>query len=422
MNIDALRGKRILIVGYGREGKATEQFLRKHVPDARIGITDAAHGPNYLEVQQMYDLAIRSPGVPKHLITIPHTTATNIFFSMRPGTTIGITGTKGKSTTTALLYHILRSAGKNAVLAGNIGIPVLEAWQKHQDERPLYVLELSSYMLDDFIFAPDYALTVSLYPDHLDYHGSLEAYYEAKHNLVSRMQSGVYVYNPKFPEFKTWAGCVRAKAVPYDTTFTFDHASCPLAGKHNEDNILGAATLALELGIDPDTIKRAIKTFTPLPHRLQQVGVFRGITFYDDAISTTPESTIAGMRALPRVDMLLLGGTDRGYDFSGLVNEIIARNIRIFAFFPETGTRIRAMLKERGYPCRSIETTIMSEAVRFAFANLKPGSVCLLSTASPSYSLWKNFEEKGNQFQDAIRLYDPQTSATPQKNKGSSTG
>ncbi|MCX7996753.1 MAG: UDP-N-acetylmuramoyl-L-alanine--D-glutamate ligase [Patescibacteria group bacterium] len=421
MKLEDLRGKKILIVGYGREGQATEVFLREYVPDCTIGIADATRDPDYLKMQDSYDVAIRSPGVPKRLMRIRYTTATNIFFALEPGFTIGITGTKGKSTTASLVHHFLRAGGVDSVLAGNIGKPVLEAWMEHRNKRVQYVLELSSYMLDDFEHAPDAALTVSLYQDHIDYHGSCEAYYEAKHNLVRFMKRGLYVYNPRFPEFVRWAQEVQCRALPYDDSIEIGMSGNPLLGEHNLENIRGAATLAVHQGIPAETIRNSLKTFRPLPHRLQNIGTYQGITFYDDAISTTPESTIAALRSLKRVDCLFLGGADRGYDFRPLVEEICKRNISILVFFPDTGTRIHAMLKGRGFAFRSILTSGMEEAVRFAYDTCEPGSVVLLSTASPSYSLWKNFEEKGTEYQRLVRAYDQKTKVAPEdaENKNS---
>ena len=135
------------------------------------------------------------------------------------------------------------------------------------------------------------------------------------------------------------------------------------------------------------------------------MGTFHDLTFYDDAISTTPESTIAAIEAIGNVGTIFLGGLDRGYDFTSLVDFLIKKNIKTFVFFPDSGLEIKKILQNKGYSFKSIETSSMAEAVIFAYENTEPNMVCLLSTASPSYSVWKNFEEKGDQFQQYVKQY-----------------
>lgn len=406
MRLEDLHGKRILIVGYGVEGKATERFLREMVPDATIGIADKNDGENYLDKQMNYDIVIRSPGIPKRLISKPYTTATNLFFSMHPGTIIGVTGTKGKSTTTSLIHHLLTAGGVKAVLAGNIGKPMLEAYLEHQHEEVVYVVELSSYMLDDIDYSPDYAVVVSLYPEHIDYHGSVQDYYAAKHRILDHATSNsTYAYNPTFPELRQWANSYPGTAVAFDLNFAIDQSTTPLIGPHNLQNMQGAATVARAFGITDSAIRESLPLFHPLPHRLQRVGTFHDITFYDDAISTTPESTMQALASLPQVGTIFLGGLDRGYDFTELARTLTGSGIRNFVFFPESGPTIRAILEKHTTGFNALETRSMQEAVAFAYKHTPPGQICLLSTASPSYSIWKNFEEKGDEFQKWVRSY-----------------
>jgi UDP-N-acetylmuramoylalanine--D-glutamate ligase len=148
-------------------------------------------------------------------------------------------------------------------------------------------------------------------------------------------------------------------------------------------------------------IKKAIKNFSSLPHRLEPVGTYNGITFYDDAISTTPESTIMAIKSLPQIGTIFLGGEDRGYDFKQLEKELRKHKIPNVVLFPTTGKRI--LKSRKGF--KILETKDMKEAVDFAFKNTPKGQICLLSTASPSYSVWKNFEEKGDLFQKFIRAH-----------------
>lgn len=372
---------RVLISGYAREGKVTEQFLRKYYPDIEIGIADKKDDPKYLEKQRDFDIAIKTPGIPKRLMTIPYTTATNIFFSRVKNLTIGVTGSKGKSTTASLIAAMLAAGGKKAMLLGNIGKPMLQALLSPIDSETIFVLELSSQQLEDIKSSPNIAVITALFPEHMDYHGSIEAYYEAKKNIFRFQKPGdVFLQNrPSIP-------------VP--------GSEIPLAGEHNRQNIRAAVAVAKHLGIPDKAIARAIRDFKPLPHRLELVGEFRGIRFYDNASSTTPESTIEGLKAISNVGTIFLGGLDRGYDFRGLISEIQKKDIQNAVLFPDTGARIKKLLPAQ---ITTLETTSMKEAVEFAYAHTPAGKIVLLSAASPSYSLWANFNEQGDEFQKWVK-------------------
>ncbi|MFA6422167.1 MAG: UDP-N-acetylmuramoyl-L-alanine--D-glutamate ligase [Candidatus Buchananbacteria bacterium] len=390
--------KNVLIVGYGNEGKVTKKYLSQKYPKLKIGIADQKDGDNYLKKQSDFDLAIKTPGIPKEKISIPYTTATNLFFSQIKNLTIGITGTKGKSTTASLIYDILKTAGKKVRLLGNIGNPMLEVLSKPIDPKEVFVLELSSYQLDDLEFSPNIAVVLNLFPEHMNYHGNIDKYYIAKKNIINYQGSEDYfIYNSKFLGLKEWAKDSAAKKVIFEKeSLNFDSK---LLGEHNKSNILAAAKVAKILKISDTIIKRAVLNFQPLPHRLEFVGEFKKIKFYDDAISTTPESTIMAIKSLPKIGTIFLGGEDRGYDFKELEKEVIKAGIKNVVLFPETGKR---MFKNGG-ALNILRTNKMEEAVKFAYKNTKPGEICLLSTASPSYSLWKNFEEKGSEFKKAVK-------------------
>jgi len=391
--------KNALIVGYGIEGRATENYLKKFFPDLKIAITDIKNSDNYLEEQERYDIAIRSPGVAKKNLKIPYTTATNIFFSYVksiPGVKIiGVTGTKGKSTTASLIHHILKKAGKRVELWGNIGKPMLSAIIGGVKKNTIFVLELSSYQLDDIKYSPDIAVVTSLFPDHIDYHQNIKSYYEAKKNIIKYQQpQDFFVFNPQNKIMRALAKKTKAKAFPFISKDFLGGLKIPLLGKHNHDNIRAAIAAVKCLGVSDRKIKKAIESFKPLPHRLEFVGEFKGIKFFDDAISTTPESTIAAIKSLPKIGTIFLGGQDRGYNFSELRRVIKKFKIKNIVLFPDSGLKI--IKNKKGL--NVLETKSMEEAVNFAYRYTKEGEVCLLSCASPSYSLWKNFEEKGNQF------------------------
>lgn len=393
--------KNVLLLGYGLEGKTTDQYLKDYYPKLKVGRADQKNGPNYLNRQKDFEVAIKTPGLHKDKITIPYTTATNLFFSQAPQKIIGITGTKGKSTTTSLIYHLLKTAGFKAELIGNIGQPMLKALLKKTDPQTILVIELSSYQLDDIKYSPHIAVAINLFPDHMNYHKNQEKYYLAKKNITNFQGSqDFFIYNKNFSRLRDWAKETMAQSIAFNQKKS-SYYETSLLGQHNQENIQAAVAVAKLFKIKDQTIKKALATFRPLPHRLELVGEYKKIKFYDDAISTTPESTIMAIKALKDIDTIFLGGQDRGYDFKELEKVIRQYKIRNIVLFPDSGQRIIKVRKGLNI----LNTKKMSEAVNFAYQNTRPGKICLLSTASPSYSLWQNFEEKGNQFQKWAKDY-----------------
>lgn len=388
--------KNILILGYGKEGAVSKKYIEKNYPNLKVGVSDEKNGKDYLKKQSEYDLVIKTPGIKKELVKIPYTTATNIFFSeikKLGNKTIGVTGSKGKSTTTSLIYFILKEAGKNMRILGNIGNPMLETLLEPINNDEIFVIELSSYQLDDIEFSPDIAVVTNLFPEHMDYHAGLKNYYEAKKNIIKfQNKDSAFVYDPKNKKLGQWAKEAQGKIIPFADEKFLSGMSLPLIGEHNKENIRAAIAVAKEFDIADQIIKQAIDKFKPLPHRLEFIGEFKNIKFYDDAISTTPESTIMAIESLKNVDTIFLGGEDRGYNFLKLEKTIKKYKISNVVLFPDSGKRI----KIKGL--NVLKTKSMEQAVKFAYKYTKPGKICLLSCASPSYSLWKNFEEKGNQF------------------------
>jgi UDP-N-acetylmuramoylalanine--D-glutamate ligase len=398
--------KNVLLLGYGKEGKVTEKYLNKNFPGLEVGVGDITIDPDYLEKQKNYDIAVRSPGVRKELVKIPYTTATNIFFSyvkQIPGVKIiGVTGSKGKSTTSALIHHILKKAGKKVEFLGNIGNPMLEfLLDKNIEKDTTFVLELSSYQLDDIKFSPDIAVITNIFPEHIDYHYNIKNYYSAKKNIIKYQgKDDVFVFNQKNKKIASWAKSAKSKTIPFAKEIPIDDSEIKILGKHNRDNIKAAIAVAQALDVGQGIIKSAIKSFNGLPHRLEFVGQYSGIKFYDDAISTAPESTIEAIKSLPKIGTIFLGGQDRGYSFSKLEKIIKKKKIKNIVLFPESGKRI---FKKGRKGLNILETSSMEEAVKFAYKCTEAGQICLLSCASPSYSLWKNFEEKGDQFQSFVK-------------------
>lgn len=430
MRLGDLNGKTVCILGFGKEGKSMLSALEKHAPTCEVTIADqnekiegtSKHwkqvGTGWLENLGKFDVLIKSPGIPpKEIPDAVHekmTTPTNIFLDEVKAigaTVIGVTGSKGKSTTTSLIYHVLESAKKPAVLCGNIGVPALDTLEKITKES-IVVMEMSSYQLMDCTQSPHIAVLTSFFPEHLDYHGSIEDYWNAKANIV-RFQAAddLTFFNADNEDTILMAALSKGEKIP----FSYEECPLPLSetmliGDHNRSNISAAYQVAQHLGVDKQTCLGAFKSFTPLPHRLQSLGVHHGIHWIDDAISTTPDSTIAGLQALGAdVATIILGGTDRGLAFDILADEIVHHTeVSTVILFPGTGPKIRSCMEESMNKKVDRKITLtdadsMELAVKIAKEYTPQGKICLLSTASPSYNMFKNFEEKGETFAEEIR-------------------
>lgn len=435
MSADFLH-KRILVLGAGREGLSVVQYILHLHPDADITLADTSQtrhdiggvtqltGTDYPTTLADWDVVVVSPGIPPHTQLLQTaqaiTTATNIFFEDVLGAVVAVTGSKGKSTTSSLIAAILKHGNTRVHLVGNIGTPALDVLREHNTRDELFVYELSSYQASRLVQGPDVAVIVNLFPEHLDYHGGVEQYYRDKLRITTTQTADqVVFYNSTNNELAQQIAVSKAQKVSwpdergahheqdglyYGTEKIIALNEIPLLGTHNIENCLGAISIAKYFQVQNQDIATAIRSFTPLRHRLQPVGTYQHITFYDDAISTTPESTLAALSVFPNVGCILLGGLDRGYDFRHLAQVIAAKEIPTIIFFPDTGSTIRAAIEATGYtPKHIMETRSMEEAVMFAYAHTPHNTVCLLSCASPSYSVFKNFEDKGDQFQHWVK-------------------
>jgi len=435
MQADLLQ-QRILILGAGREGLSVARYLLHISPEANITIADSSSavidlpgctiltGENYPTSLTAWDSIVVSPGIPPSTPLLQTaqtiTTATNIFLQDVLGTTIAVTGSKGKSTTSSLIAAILKHHNPRVHLVGNIGTPALDVLQQHNTRDDIFVYELSSYQASRLVQGPDVAVIVNLFPEHLDYHGGANAYYRDKLRITTTQHADqVVFYNSHNTELANritashaqknpWpndrAAFVLHDALYYGNDKVIDVADIPLLGAHNIDNCLAAISVAKYFQVSNTEIAQAIRAFTPLRHRLQKVGTYQQITFYDDAISTTPESTIAALDALPSVGAIILGGLDRGYDFQHLAQVIATKKIPTLIFFPDSGATIRKAIAKTGYVAtQQLDAQSMEQAVLFAYAHTPHNTACLLSCASPSYSIFKNFEDKGDQFQEWVK-------------------
>ena len=269
--------------------------------------------------------------------------------------------------------------------------------------KEVLVIELSSYQLEDLDTSPHIAVVTNLFPEHMDHHGGLASYYAAKKNITRfQTQADVLLLGVKNAELAQWARETRARVLYPQKKLPLPLKQTRLIGEHNASNIRLALACAKLFGVTPKNAIEVLQNFQPLPHRMQKVGTFSGITFYDDAISTTPESTIAALQSLPKISTLFLGGQDRGYDFSNLEAFIRKSDVKNIVLFPDTGNK---MFRKVPAGIKILRTGSMKDAVRFAYDETSVGRGVLLSTASPSYSLWKNFEVKGKEFQKFVRFF-----------------
>lgn len=434
MKLDELKNKKVLILGFGKEGKDTLKFLRKLCPKKVVGIADQKKsispkpklpnikwylGENYLKALKNYDVIIKSPGVPLKILPKDFlnkvTSQTEIFFDNCPGKIIGVTGTKGKSTTASLIYKILKQGGVKVHLVGNIGKPVLSLLFS-ATPKDVYVYELSSHQLATVKKSPHIAVFLNIYPEHLDYYKNFNEYLKAKANITKyQTKKDFFIYSPNNKLLREIAKVTKAKKIPISLQnrefkkIMNKIKKNPLIGKFNLQNLAAAVAVGKIFKISDEDIAKSIEHFKPLPHRLEYIGEFQGIKFYNDALSTVPEATIASLDSLgDDVETIFLGGFDRGLDFKNLAKRILKSKVKILILFPTTGEKIwQEIVKlDGGSPparFRAFLVQNMKDAVKLAFEYTDKGKICLLSTASASFSLFKDYKEKGNLFKKYVK-------------------
>ena len=411
--IEFLRDKSILILGFGREGRSSLEFIRQNLPEATVAIADQAEitddvvknttvisGENYLDACKNYDIILKAPGVIikdalDDATKAKITSQTDLFMRVYHRQVIGVTGTKGKSTTSSLIHHVLKTAGFDTQLVGNIGKPCFDVIDQISD-KTVIVFELSAHQLEFIQASPYIAVLLNLYEEHLDHYVSAEAYYNAKKNIY-RYQSAndLLIYGDIF-QHATEAEIAAIPSMKIDITKTEiiprDQIRTQLIGEHNQLNIHG------------EVFKQAVASFQPLPHRLEYVGTFHDIKFYNDSIATAQEAVINAIKALGDVDTIILGGMDRGLDYHPLVNFIRGTNIRNVILLPATAERFRTIFAEDKYLQGLFPVANMREAVEQAYRLTTPSKSCLLSPAAASYGFYKNFEERGDDYKNLVNM------------------
>ena len=434
-----IKGKRILLLGYGREGQSTWNVLRRLGTYEALDIADLKApaalpedgtvwhtGPDYQKCMDDYDVVFKSPGIvleqPENEYRCSILSQTEVFFQCFRDQIIGITGTKGKSTVTTLLYHLLKQAGMDALLVGNIGIPALDHMEEVKPDTRI-VFELSCHQLEYMTVSPHIGILVNIHEEHLDHYGTMEKYVEAKHHIFKNQgPDDILICNVQcLPEEGTCpSGLIRAGMdgsgkeldVVQEQDGTWVHfrgkSFCiptdeiKLLGQHNYFDIGVAYGVCSILGMDDQVFARGLKTYEPLPHRLQYIGEREGVKYYDDSISTICDTTIQALKTLKDTDTVLIGGMDRGIDYRELIEYLSDCQVPHIILMEATGKRIYQEI-HKYYPefknrARLILAEHLEDGVKRARQITRPGTSCVLSPAAASYGIFRNFEERGETF------------------------
>ena len=443
--IEFLDGKKIAILGFGMEGKSTYNFIRRHLTDIPLTIIDKnnisdlnrelfsndtnlsfVYGEDYLTNLDIYDVIIKSPGISfkdidTRKIINKICSQMELLLMANRKNVIGITGTKGKSTTTTLIYNVLKNQGIDVHLAGNIGIPVLDEIENYKETTTL-VVEMSSHQLEFVNYSPHIGIVLNLYEDHLDHAGSVEHYHSIKMHmfdyqteddisiyckdndvLYKRVIENNYKSNLYSIGLKNSDICLDGNKIIYNGEVIYvDDDSRKLPGSHNLKNIMIVMLIAKLYNLDLLKAKETIDSFTGLEHRLELVGTYNSIIYYNDTIATIPAATIEGIESLKIVDTLIFGGMDRGIDYLPLIKYLSTSNVSNLICMPTTGHKIGEVLKNETAK-NIIFVNTLEEAVDMAKKVTAKDKICLLSPSAPSYEYFKNFQEKGNRYKELVR-------------------
>ena len=431
------QNKSVAIWGMGREGKSSFRLLKglsvfglalydDHITDELKQLADGnARILKHKTEMNDYDIILKSPGIvaldSPEVIQTKLSSQTEIFLSIFRNQVIGITGTKGKSTTTTLIYHILKSIHANTVLVGNIGIPCFDLLDVIDNETKI-VFELSCHQLQFAAQSPHIAILLNIYQDHLDHYKTLEKYIAAKENIFRHQRNGdMLISSAENTAQNDCAAHLPQKLIVFsenqnsDVSISGDILTTPdgtveirnedtkLIGKHNRSNIAVAYYVCHDLyGIDNAAFKKALLTYEGLPHRLQKISVIDEVEYYDDSISTVPETAIAAIQSLGNVGTVIIGGMDRGINYHPLTDFLLSSNIDRIILLPDTSGRIHRQLRDKGCRIEIFCARDLADAVCYCKQNTARGKACLLSPAAASYGFYKNFEERGDHFKQLV--------------------
>jgi len=416
--------KKILILGFGKEGKSTYKLLCDLGVCSKIDIadikehddydkskTDGYFGEHYLDNLDSYDIVFKSPGIvlPKSIdqYSSTITSQTEVFLKVYNRQVIGVTGTKGKSTVSSLLYHVLYNNHIPCLLAGNIGTPVFDIF-KEIKKNTVVILELSCHQLEYCKYSPSVGVLLNIYEDHLDHYGTFEKYKNSKKNIylhqhpLDSLFCGDDVIIDR-SEFLSRVFFANSNILPFDSLETVGNIQ--LRGEHNLKNCAFVYEISRSFGISDEDFITSLQTYRPLRHRLEFVGKKGDVDYYDDSISTTVESTISAINSIKNASTIIIGGMDRGINYDPLIDFLLNSKISNIILMYDSGKRIHDMLLERG--SKGDDKYVVFEpdlyaAIKTAQKVSLPGTACLLSPASASYGDFKNFEERGKVFKEQL--------------------
>lgn len=430
--------KSVCILGFGREGKSTYRMLKRYCGCKSITICDLnsvdriaadlpeeveiVNGEGYQDSLDSFDLVFKSPGIvlkncPGEL-SCEITSETQLFFSFFRSQIVGITGTKGKSTVSSLIYHILRESGRDCRLAGNIGIPVFDIAEDIAPET-IIVCELSCHQLEYMTVSPHIAVMLNLYEEHLDHYGTMEKYAAAKRNIYLYQSKGdrLFCNYDILPE-RTETTVFSVSNTNRKADFFVENAkltcnlgpvySIPadrirLLGVHNHYNIAMAYLVCSIFAVSDEEFDNALCSFDPLAHRLEFVAEIDGIRWYDDSISTACATAIEALKSVPNPGTILVGGMDRGIDYTELIDFLSSSDVNVICM-ESSGKRIFDNIQNGSFsrPERVRYAAHLDEAVKLAAEITSPGQSCVMSPAAASYGIFKNFEERGDAFKKLV--------------------
>jgi len=430
---------RVAIAGYGVEGKASYQYWQSQghevtiVDERELSAYDLPYGVSAqvgkgaFSHLKDFDLVIRTAGLDPAKLKVPEGriwSATNEFFDKCPAPIIGVTGTKGKGTTASLITSILRAADKTVHLVGNIGVPALEELPSIESGH-IVVYELSSFQLWDLKKSPHVAVVLMVEPDHLDVHHGMDDYVQAKMNIRKwQTAQDVCLYHPtnelsariaqasEQGQAKRYAVAEEDQVYVTSNNFSVqNHPICSvdalqLVGQHNIENACAALSAARYFTQDNVALEAGLRAFTGLDHRLKLVATVDNTKYYDDSISTTPGSATAAIRAITEPKVLILGGRDKGSDYSDLAYEIKnATAMRAVLCIGENGSKLAELLKAAGVTTEVVTSNArtMKEVVENARELAQEGDAVILSPAAASFDMFKNVYDRGDQFISEVK-------------------
>jgi len=431
---------KIAILGYASQGAAAYRYWSSG--DHEITICDqnpklsaptdttTQLGKKYLENLDQYDLLVRTPALhPKNILAAnpksPHildkvTTVTDEFMRVCPTKNIiGVTGTKGKGTTSTLIAKMLEAAGKRVHLGGNIGIPPLEMLKNDIQPDDWVVLELANFQLIDLKISPHIGVCLMVEPEHMDWHEDIEEYIAAKQQLfINQSEQDIAIYYAKNENSEAVASATEGTLIPYfeepgatvEDNYIYignkkvvNVSEIKLLGNHNLQNVCAAVTALWQITQDMEAVQYTLATFTGLEHRLELVAEIQGISYYDDSFGTTPETAIVAIEAFQEPKIVILGGSDKKARYDKLAKTVKNHGVKNAILIGDTAAAIKKALKSEGFDEILHGGDTMDSIIKTANECAEKGDVVLLSTGCASFGLFQNYKDRGDQFKQAVQ-------------------